>query len=109
VVALALLTAVMPTRCGKFHILIALASTRSGAALMTRSPGVNDSLSNAPVDRRSIRKALHEPFAVGVAPGVRETATTEAPPMSAALEMLMPSGEDAPMITTRRPKRLLLA
>ncbi len=76
---------------------------------MRRSPAVNASSSNAPADRRSIRKVVHEPFAVDVAPSVRETATTEAPLMSAAFEMLTPSGEDAPMITTRRPKRLILA
>ena len=105
VVALALLTAVTPTHFGGFHILIASANTRSGAALMRRSPGINASLSNAPVDRRSIGMPVHKPFAARAAPGVRETATIEAPLMSAAFEMLIPSGEDAPMMTTRRPER----
>ncbi len=101
-VALALLMAVMLRSRGNSVAVIARANSRSGAALMSKSLGVNFNSLHALGDRRSICKAFQDPIAVGRLATDRDTARTSAPPRSAAFAILMPKGEVAPMITTRR-------
>ena len=102
VVALALLMAVTLTPRGNSDALIARANSRSGAALISRSPGTRFNVVNAPTDLRSIRTEFQDPFTVGRVAVDLDTESTSPPARSATVAMLIPNGEVAPIITTRR-------
>lgn len=101
-VAVALLIAVTLTPRGNSDALIALANSRSVAALTSRSPGTRFNVVNAPTDLRSIRTEFQDPFTVGRVAVDLDIESTSPPARNATVAMLIPNGEVAPIITTRR-------